>query len=91
MIVIDPGHGGIDPGATYEEVLEADIMLALALELAAALGRIEGVRPAVRRTGDTFVPLQERLTLARGARAALFLCTPMRWKGSKRRARRYIL
>ena len=73
VIVIDPGHGGIDPGATYEEVLEADIMLALALELAAALGRIEGVQPAVRRTGDTFVPLQERLTLARGARAALFI------------------
>jgi N-acetylmuramoyl-L-alanine amidase len=73
VIAIDPGHGGIDPGATYEEVLEADIMLALALELAAALGRIEGVRPAVRRTGDTFVPLQERLTLARGARAALFI------------------
>jgi N-acetylmuramoyl-L-alanine amidase len=91
VIAIDPGHGGIDPGATYEEVLEADIMLALALELAAALGRIEGVQPAVRRTGDTFVPLQERLTLARGARAALFLCTPMRWKGSKRRARRYTL
>lgn len=73
VIVIDPGHGGIDPGATYEEVLEADIMLALALELAAALGRIEGVQPAVTRTGDTFVPLQERLTLARGARAALFI------------------
>ncbi|MCF2872743.1 N-acetylmuramoyl-L-alanine amidase [Octadecabacter sp. G9-8] len=73
VIVIDPGHGGIDPGATYQDVLEADITLALALELAAALGRIEGVQPAVTRTADTFVPLQERLTLARGARADLFI------------------
>ena len=73
VIVIDPGHGGIDPGAEAGDVHEADVMLALALELAAALGRIEGVQPAVTRRDDTFVPLQERLTLARGARADLFI------------------
>ena len=73
VIVIDPGHGGIDPGADVDGVHEADVMLALALELAAALGRIEGVQPAVTRAEDTFVPLQERLTLARGARADLFI------------------
>ncbi|MEN8840676.1 MAG: N-acetylmuramoyl-L-alanine amidase [Octadecabacter sp.] len=73
VIVIDPGHGGIDPGADVADVHEADVMLALALELAAALGRIEGVQPAVTRADDTFVPLQERLTLARGARADLFI------------------
>lgn len=73
VIVIDPGHGGIDPGANYEDVVEADVMLALALELATALGRIEGVQPAVTRVDDTFVPLQERLTLARRARADLFI------------------
>jgi len=73
VIVIDPGHGGIDPGGEVGEVHEADVMLALALELAAALGRIEGVQPAVTRNDDTFVPLRERLTLARGARADLFI------------------
>ncbi|HCP81672.1 MAG TPA: N-acetylmuramoyl-L-alanine amidase, partial [Octadecabacter sp.] len=73
VIVIDPGHGGVDPGADVGGVHEADVMLALALELAAALGRIEGVQPAVTRAEDTFVPLQERLTLARGARADLFI------------------
>lgn len=73
VIVIDPGHGGIDPGAQHGGVLEADVMLALALELAAALGRIEGVQPAVTRADDTFVPLQERLTLARGSGADLFI------------------
>lgn len=73
VIVIDPGHGGIDPGAENGNVQEADVMLALSRELAAALGRIEGVQPAVTRTDDTFVPLQERLTLARGAGADLFI------------------
>lgn len=73
VIVIDPGHGGIDPGATYEDVLEADVMLALALELAAALGRLEGVQPTVTRANDTFVPLQERRSLARASRADLFI------------------
>jgi N-acetylmuramoyl-L-alanine amidase len=73
VIVIDPGHGGIDPGARHGGVHEADVMLALALELSAALGRIEGVQPAVTRLDDSFVPLQERLTLARGAGADLFI------------------
>lgn len=73
VIVIDPGHGGIDPGAQYDGVQEADVMLALALELAAALGGIEGEQPAVTRADNSFVPLQERLTLARGAGADLFI------------------
>ncbi|SMX31644.1 N-acetylmuramoyl-L-alanine amidase [Octadecabacter ascidiaceicola] len=73
VIVIDPGHGGIDPGADVGGVHEADVMLALGLELAAALGRIEGVQPAITRAEDMFVPLQERLTLARGAGADLFI------------------
>jgi len=73
VVVIDPGHGGIDPGATHDGVFESDVMLALALELATALGRIEGVQPAVTRSDDTFVPLQDRLTIARGAGADLFI------------------
>ncbi len=73
VVVIDPGHGGIDPGANHGGIHEADVMLALALELASALGRIEGVQPAVTRVDDSFVPLQERMTLARGAGADLFI------------------
>ena len=41
--------------------------------MATALGRLEGVQPAITRADDTFVPLQERLTLARGAGADLFI------------------
>lgn len=73
VVVIDPGHGGLDPGAEYGGTQEADVMLALAKQLAAALARIEGVQPALTRTDDSFVPLQERLTLARGVRADLLI------------------
>ncbi len=73
VVVIDPGHGGIDPGAGHGGVHEADVMLAFARELSAALGRLEGVRPVLTRSDDTFVPLQERLTLARSAGADLFI------------------
>jgi N-acetylmuramoyl-L-alanine amidase len=73
IVMIDPGHGGLDPGAGYADVQEAELMLALALELTAALGRIEGVQPAVTRADDTFVALQERLILARRAGADLFI------------------
>ncbi|SLN11963.1 N-acetylmuramoyl-L-alanine amidase AmiC precursor [Pseudooctadecabacter jejudonensis] len=73
VVMIDPGHGGLDPGAEHGGTQEADIMLATALELAAALERVEGVRPALTRSADVFVPLQERLTLARRAGADLFI------------------
>ena len=73
IIVIDPGHGGLDPGAEYAGAQEADMMLVLALELAASLGRIEGVKPVVTRADDTFLALQERLILARVAKADLFI------------------
>jgi len=73
VVVIDPGHGGIDPGAVAGDIKEADVMLALALELAAALGRIEGVQPILTRNDDGFVPLQERLTRARIAKADLMI------------------
>ncbi len=73
VVVIDPGHGGLDPGAEHGGTQEADVMLELAKELAAALARIEGVQPALTRTDDSFVALQERLTLARGVRADLLI------------------
>lgn len=73
VIVIDPGHGGIDSGANADGVQESQVMLAFAVELSAALGRLEDVQSVMTRTDDTFVPLQERLTLARSAGADLFI------------------
>lgn len=73
VVVLDPGHGGIDPGAGYGDVNEAGLMLELGYELSAALGRIDGVRVVMTRVDDSFVPLQERLTRARAAEAELFI------------------
>lgn len=73
VIVIDPGHGGIDPGAGYDDVKEADVMLTLAREVAADLERQGEFRPVLTRQTDVFVPLQDRIVLAQAARADLFL------------------
>jgi len=73
VVVIDPGHGGIDPGATIDGIHEADVMLALALELSNALGRFDGIQPEITRRDDTFVPLQERMSIARRSGADLLI------------------
>ena len=73
VVVIDPGHGGIDPGAERGGTVEADLMLQLSLELAEALARAGDYRPVLTREADIFVPLNERITIARAAGADLFL------------------
>jgi len=73
VVVIDPGHGGRDPGADFGGLLEADLMLMMARELREALLR-QGVDEVVMtRDADTFVSLQKRLTLAHQAQADAFL------------------
>jgi len=69
VVVIDPGHGGIDPGAERDGMVEAQVMLQLAQEVAEALGRLDGIRPVLTRQADIFVPLADRMTLARAAGA----------------------
>lgn len=65
VIVIDPGHGGIDPGAQRDGLSEAELMLALALELAEALERSGRIHTVLTRSDDSFISLQARMTLAR--------------------------
>ncbi len=72
VVAIDPGHGGIDPGAERAGLNEADLMLALALELSEAVERA-GMVPVLTRTADVFVPLQERMTRARAGGADVLL------------------
>ncbi len=71
-IVIDPGHGGEDPGATYNNVQEKDIVLKASKNLAAKL-RNKGFNIIMTRTDDTFIPLKDRTKIADSARADLFV------------------
>jgi N-acetylmuramoyl-L-alanine amidase len=73
VVAIDPGHGGIDPGAEREGMVEAQLMLALGLELAEAVNRTGTMRAVLTREADVFVPLAERMTIARAAGADVFL------------------
>ena len=74
VVVLDPGHGGIDPGAEREGVREADLVLTFARELRDALtGADPGIEVVLTRDADIFVPLEERLRIARHAGADVFV------------------
>lgn len=73
VVVIDPGHGGLDPGADQGGVHEADLMLDLGLEVAAALQDVPGITVVLTRETDVFVPLATRVSLAREAGADLLI------------------
>ncbi len=73
LVMIDPGHGGADPGAISRGVAEKDVALDYARALAAAIGRKPGLRAALSREGDEYVSLRERVARARAAGAAAFL------------------
>jgi len=73
-IVIDAGHGGEDPGAIGPSGLrEKDVVLAIALKLRQRLERHRGLRVVLTRDADFFVPLRERVRLARRVEADLLL------------------
>jgi N-acetylmuramoyl-L-alanine amidase len=73
VVVLDPGHGGIDPGAERDGVNEAGLMLTFARELKEVLLRGGGMTVVLTREEDVFVPLETRITVAREAGADVFL------------------
>ncbi|HEY2051295.1 MAG TPA: N-acetylmuramoyl-L-alanine amidase [Caulobacteraceae bacterium] len=73
VIVIDPGHGGHDTGAQSLVLNEKDINLASALALKARLERSGRYRVVLTRSDDTFIPLGDRVRIARAAKADLFI------------------
>lgn len=74
MIVVDPGHGGIDSGTTGASAYsEKNIVLDVALALKARLETGGRYRVVLTRSADVFVPLGERVRIARANRAALFI------------------
>jgi N-acetylmuramoyl-L-alanine amidase len=73
LVVIDPGHGGRDPGCIGSgNVFEKDIVLDIAFDLRRALER-GGHRVEMTRTRDVFLPLQTRVEIAERHKAALFI------------------
>jgi N-acetylmuramoyl-L-alanine amidase len=72
-IVIDPGHGGHDPGASGKGVEEAELVLDVALRLEKLLQKAPGVEVILTRRTDEFIPLQERTAIANREGADLFL------------------
>jgi N-acetylmuramoyl-L-alanine amidase len=72
-IVIDPGHGGHDPGAKGAGTTEAELVLDVSLRLAQLLEKIPGLEVVLTRKTDDYVPLQERTAIANRENADLFL------------------
>lgn len=73
LVVIDPGHGGFDPGAGDGAIKEKAVALAIALAIRDRLLAQGGIRVAMTRAEDRFVPLNERSGMARRLGADLFV------------------
>jgi N-acetylmuramoyl-L-alanine amidase len=77
-IVLDPGHGGKDPGAIGSGgIAEKDIVLSIAKKLAAKLRREMGIQVVLTRSDDRFVALEDRTAMANAEDADLFISLHM--------------
>jgi N-acetylmuramoyl-L-alanine amidase len=72
-VVLDPGHGGLDPGAERDGKNEAALVLQFARDLKEVLLRDGNFAVEMTRDSDVFVPLEERISIARAAGADLFI------------------
>lgn len=73
-VVIDAGHGGEDPGAVGRRgTYEKNVTLAIARRLKSRIDAEPGMQAVMTRNGDYFVPLQQRVAIARRAQADLFV------------------
>ncbi len=73
VVVLDPGHGGIDPGAESDGQNEKTLVLKFARELKEALLRNGSFDVVMTRDEDVFVPLETRISIAHQAGADVFL------------------
>jgi len=73
VIVIDPGHGGIDNGTQASGEIEKNLVLAFGLALRERLESSGKYRVVLTRTDDTFIALDDRVRIARNEKAALFV------------------
>lgn len=72
IVCLDPGHGGSDPGASYGNLIEKDIVLVAALTCRNVLTE-HGVQAIMTRTTDVYVGLSQRAAIANNAKANYFV------------------
>lgn len=74
IVVIDPGHGGKDPGAIGpSKTREKDVVLSIGKALRDRINREPGMRAIMTRDSDRFIPLRERVLIARRQKADMFV------------------
>jgi N-acetylmuramoyl-L-alanine amidase len=73
VVVIDPGHGGIDNGTQAGGPNEKELVLGFGLALRDRIEKSGKYRVVMTRTDDTFIPLADRVRIARNQSAALFV------------------
>jgi len=74
IIVIDPGHGGDDPGAVGKRgTYEKNIVLVISREIKKAVNKIPGYRAVLTRDGDYYVSFDKRMQIAKNLRASIFI------------------
>lgn len=73
VVLIDPGHGGIDPGASAFGLVEKTIVLEFGILLAERINQLPGVRAVLSRDDDRFIPLRGRLHIARETKAHVLI------------------
>ncbi len=73
IVVLDPGHGGLDPGAERDGMSEARLMMIFARGLKEVLLRDGGFKVVLTREEDVFVPLETRISIAHQAGAQVFI------------------
>jgi N-acetylmuramoyl-L-alanine amidase len=73
VVIIDPGHGGIDNGTQAGGEIEKNLVLGYALALRDRVEKAGKYRVVMTRTDDTFIPLADRVRIARNQSAALFI------------------
>jgi N-acetylmuramoyl-L-alanine amidase len=84
LVVLDPGHGGIDNGTKASSgELEKDIVLDFASRLRDRIQKTGKYRVLMTRSDDTFIPLADRVRIARGAGANLFVSIHADWLSRK--------
>jgi N-acetylmuramoyl-L-alanine amidase len=74
IIVIDPGHGGEDPGAVGKRrTYEKNVVLSIGREIKKAINKMPGYRAVLTRDGDYYVSFRQRLQKAKDLGASLFI------------------